>query len=59
MLEKVPAITRSDKLLIIKLLEAGLNQVLRIEFARNITHLTKEHEGILSEHQYGRAHQTC
>jgi hypothetical protein len=59
MLEKVPGIPRSDKLRIIQLLEAGLNQVLRIAFARNITRLTKDHEGIISQHQYGRAHKTC
>jgi hypothetical protein len=41
-----------------QLLEADLNQVLRIAFARKITHLAKEHEGIRSEHQYGRAHKT-
>jgi hypothetical protein len=59
MLEKVPAISRSDKLRIIQLLEADHNQVLRIAFARNITRLVKEHEGIISEHQYRRAHKTC
>jgi hypothetical protein len=53
MLEKVPGISISDKLPIIQLLEANLNQVLRISFARNITRLAKEHEGIISEHQYG------
>jgi hypothetical protein len=59
MLEKVPGISRSNKLRIIQLSEADLNQVLRIYFARNITRLEKEHEGIISEHQYGRAHKTC
>jgi hypothetical protein len=59
MLEKVPAISRSNKLRIIQLLEADLNQVLRIAFARNITRLAKDHEGIISERQYGRAHKTC
>jgi hypothetical protein len=44
MLEKVPGISRSDKLRIIQLLEADLNQVLRIAFTRNITRLTKDHE---------------
>jgi hypothetical protein len=43
MLEKVPGISRSDKLRIIKILEADLNQVLRIVFAGNITRLAKEH----------------
>jgi hypothetical protein len=58
-LEKVPGIPRSDKLRTIQLLEADLNQVLRISFTRNITRLAKDHEGIISEHQYGRAHKTC
>jgi hypothetical protein len=59
MLEKVPGISRSDKLRIIQLLEADLNQVLRISFARNITSPAKEHKIILSENQYIRAHKTC
>jgi hypothetical protein len=59
MLEKVPGIPRSDKLIIIQLLEADLNQVLRIAFTRNITRLAKDHEVIISEYQYGRAHKTC
>jgi hypothetical protein len=59
MLEKVPGISRSDKLQIIQLLEADLNQVLRIAFTRNITHMAKEHEGIISERQYGREHKRC
>jgi hypothetical protein len=59
MLEKVPGISRSDKLRVIQLLEADLNQVFRISFARDITRLAKDHEGIISEHQYGRAHKTC
>jgi hypothetical protein len=48
MLEKVPGISRSDKLQIIQLVEADIKQVLRIAFARNITRLAKEHEGIIS-----------
>jgi hypothetical protein len=59
MLEKVPGISRSDKLRIVQFLEADLNQVLRIAFIRNITRLAKDHEGIISEHHYGRAHITC
>jgi hypothetical protein len=59
MLEKIPGIPRSDKLRIIQLLEEDLNQVLKIAFARNITRLAKDHEGIISEHRYGRAHKTC
>jgi hypothetical protein len=58
MLEKLPGIPRSDKLRIIQLLEADLNQVLRIAFSRNITRLAKDHEGIILEHKYGRAHKT-
>jgi hypothetical protein len=58
MLEKVPGIPRSDKLIIIQLLEADLDQVFRISFTRNIMRLAKDHEGIISEHQYGRAHKT-
>jgi hypothetical protein len=57
--EKIPGVSRSDKLRIIQLLEADLNQVLRIAFARSICRLAKEHEGIISKHQYGRAHKTC
>jgi hypothetical protein len=59
MLEKIPGVSRSDKLTIIQLLEADLNQVLRISSARNIGRLAKEHEGIISKHQYGRAYKTC
>jgi hypothetical protein len=55
MLEKVPGISRSEKLRILKLLEADLNEVLRIAFAINIARLAKEHKGIISEHQYGRS----
>jgi hypothetical protein len=39
MLEKIPGFPRSTKLRIIQLLEADLNQVLRIAFARNISRL--------------------
>jgi hypothetical protein len=59
MLEKTPGVSRSDKLRIIQLLEADLNQVLRIALARNIGRLAKEHEGVISKHQYGRSHKTC
>jgi hypothetical protein len=52
MLEKVSGISRLDKLRIIQLLEEDHNQLLRIYFARNITRLAKEHEGIISDHQY-------
>jgi predicted transcriptional regulator len=41
MLETIPGVSRSDKLRIIQLLEADLNQVLRIAFARNIGRLAK------------------
>jgi hypothetical protein len=59
MLEKIPGVPRSNKLRIIQLLEADLNQVLRITFARKISRLAKEHSVIISEHQYGRANKTC
>jgi hypothetical protein len=59
MLEKIPGVSRSDKLRIIQLLEVDLNQVLWVAFARNITKLVKQHDGIISEHQYGCAHKTC
>jgi hypothetical protein len=59
MLEKVPGVVRSNKLRIIQLIEADLNQVLRIAFARNITRLANTHEGVISNHQYGRSHKTC
>jgi hypothetical protein len=59
MLEKVPGISRSDKLRIIQLLEADLNQLLRIAFVINITRIAKDYEGTISEHQYGRSHKTC
>jgi hypothetical protein len=59
MLEKVPGIARSDKLRIIPLLEADLNQVQRAAFARNVTKLAQNHKGVISEHQYLRSHRTC
>jgi hypothetical protein len=59
MLEKIPGVPRINKLRIIQLLEADLYQVLRSSFARNISKLTQETPGIISEHQYGRPHQTC
>jgi hypothetical protein len=59
MLEKIPGIARTNKLRIIQLLEADLNQVLRAAFARNITKLAHNHEGVISEHQYGQSHRTC
>jgi hypothetical protein len=59
MLEKIPDVQRSNKLRIIQFLEADLNQVLCIAFARNISRLAKEYSGIISEHQYGRANKTC
>jgi hypothetical protein len=59
MLKQVPGVSRSDKLRIIQLLEADLNQVLMIAFVRNIRRLAKEHEGIISEHHYGQAHKIC
>jgi phage FluMu gp28-like protein len=54
MLDKIPGIARTNKLRIIQLLEADLNQVWRAAFARNITKLAQNHEGVISEHQYVR-----
>jgi hypothetical protein len=42
MLKKIPGISRSDKLRIIQLLKADLNQVLRIAFARNIGNSSRQ-----------------
>jgi hypothetical protein len=54
MLEKIPGVVRSKKLCIIQLLEADLNQVLMITFTMNIKNFAQEHEGLISNHQYGR-----
>jgi hypothetical protein len=59
MLDKIPGVPRINKLRIIKLLETNLNQVLRSVFARNISKFAQETPGIISEHKYGRSHQTC
>jgi hypothetical protein len=59
MVEKIPGVPRINKLRIIQLLEADLNQVLRSAFARNIIKLAQETPGIISKHQCGRSHQTC
>jgi hypothetical protein len=59
MLENIQGVSRYEKLRIIQLHEADLNQVLWLAFTRNITKLVKQHDGIISEHQYGRAHKTC
>jgi hypothetical protein len=59
MLEKIPGISIPNKLIIIQLLEADLNQVLRATFARKITKFAQNHEGVISEHQYGWSHRTC
>jgi hypothetical protein len=52
-------VPRINKLRIIQLLEADLNQVLRSAFARNTSKLAQETRWIISEHNYGRSHQTC
>jgi hypothetical protein len=59
MLEKIPGVPRINKLRIIQLLKADLNQVLRSAFARNNSKLAQETPGIISEQQYGRSYQTC
>jgi hypothetical protein len=59
MLEKILGVIRTNKLRIIQVLEADLNQVLRSAFARNISKLAQDKDGIISEHQYGRSHRTC
>jgi hypothetical protein len=59
MLENIPGIIRTNKPRIIQLLEADLIQVLRSAFARNISKLAQDSDGIISEHQYGRSHRTC
>jgi hypothetical protein len=59
MLEKIPGVPRINKLRIIQLIEADLNQVLRSAFALNISKLAQDTPGIIIEHQYGRSHQTC
>jgi hypothetical protein len=59
MLEKIPGVPHSNKLRIIQLVQADLNQVLCIAFARNISILAKDHSGIFSECRYGRANKTC
>jgi hypothetical protein len=59
MLEKIHGVSRSDKLRIILLLEADLNQVLRITVSTNIMKLAKNQSAFISDHQYGWANQTC
>jgi hypothetical protein len=58
MLEKIPGITRTNKLRIIQFLEADLKQVLRAAFARIVTKLAHNHKGVIRDHQYGRSHRT-
>jgi hypothetical protein len=58
-LKIITGVSRSYKLRTIQLLEADLNQVLRVSFTRNTNKLAKQHDGIISEHHYGRAHKTC
>jgi hypothetical protein len=51
MLEKNLGIIRTNKLRIIQILEADLNQVLLSALARNIRELAQYRDGIISEHQ--------
>jgi hypothetical protein len=59
MLEKIPGISKMNRLRIIQLLEADLNQVLRCTFAQKIRKLANNTPGVISEHQYERSRQTC
>jgi hypothetical protein len=59
MLEKIPGVPIINKLRIIQILEANMNQVLRSTFARNITKPAQETPGIISKYHYGRSHQMC
>jgi hypothetical protein len=52
MLEKIHGVARMHKLCIIQLLEADLNQLLRITFTRNITKLARFHEEVIINHQF-------
>jgi hypothetical protein len=58
MLEEIPRVVQSKKLRIIQLLQADLNQVLRIAFTRDIARLAKNHDGVISKHQYDQPHRT-
>jgi hypothetical protein len=59
MLEKIRDIAWTNKLRIIQLLEADLNQVLWAVFAINVTKLAQNHKGVISDHHYGRSHRKC
>jgi hypothetical protein len=59
MLDRIPGVPRINKLIIIRLLEADLNQVLQSAFARNVSKLAQETPGIISKHQYRRSYQMC
>jgi hypothetical protein len=52
-------VPRINKLRIIQIFEADMNQVLRSAFARNISKLAQDTPGIINEDQYWRSHQTC
>jgi hypothetical protein len=58
-LENISGVPRINKLRIIQLLEADLKQVLQSAFARNNSKVAQETPGFISEHKYGRYHQTC
>jgi hypothetical protein len=59
MLKNIAGVVRSNKLCIIQLLEADLNQVLLVAFSRNIAELAKTHKGIISDHHIERVRATC
>jgi hypothetical protein len=58
MLENIPGVIRTNKLRIIQLLEADLNQVLLSSFTRNMIKLAQYKDVIISDHQYVRSHRT-
>jgi hypothetical protein len=58
-LEKIPGISKTNKLWNIQILEADFNQVLRCAFTRNISKIANNTPGVISAHQYGRSGQTC
>jgi hypothetical protein len=46
MLENIPGVIRTNKLRIIQILEADLNQVLLSAFSRNVRKLAQDEDGV-------------